>query len=134
MSFLLRRLLRAFLLLIGVSVLCFAFTQMAPGSLFDEMRLNPQISPETIATLQAHYGLDLPLPVRYAKWVLAAARGDFGYSIAYNSPVGPLLWTRAKNTLLLNHCHSSDVADRRTSRSLERKLAWPPLRPVCGKR
>jgi len=101
MRFLLRRLLRAFLLLIGVSVLCFAFTQMAPGSLFDEMRLNPQISPETIATLQAHYGLNRPLPVRYAKWMLAAARGDFGYSIAYNSPVAPLLWARAKNTLLL---------------------------------
>jgi peptide/nickel transport system permease protein len=101
LRFLLRRLLRAFLLLIGVSVLCFAFTQMAPGSLFDEMRLNPQISPETIATLQAHYDLNQPLPVRYAKWILAAVRGDLGYSIAYNAPVGPLLWTRAKNTLLL---------------------------------
>jgi peptide/nickel transport system permease protein len=101
MRFLLRRLLRAFLLLTGVSVLCFTFTQMAPGSFFAEMRLNPQISPETIATLQAHYGLDRPVPVRYAKWMLVAARGDFGYSIAYNTPVGPLLWTRAKNTLLL---------------------------------
>ena len=101
MSFLWLRLLRAFLLLIGVSVLCFAFTQMAPGSLFDEMRLNPQISPETIARLRTHYELDRPLPVRYAKWILAAVRGDFGYSIAYNAAVGPLLWARAKNTLLL---------------------------------
>ena len=101
MRFLLRRLLRALLMLLGVSLLCFAFTQMAPGSFFDEMRLNPQISPETIATLRAHYGLNRPVPIRYAHWMLSLAKGDFGYSIAYNSPVGPLLWTRAKNTLLL---------------------------------
>ena len=29
-------------------------------------------------------------------------RGDLGYSIAYNMPVAPLLWGRAKNTLLLS--------------------------------
>jgi len=31
----------------------------------------------------------------------ALVRGDLGYSIAYNTPVAPLLWARAKNTLLL---------------------------------
>jgi len=96
------RLIRAVLLLLGVSVLCFLFTEMAPGSFFDEMRLNPQVSPETIASLRSRYGLDQPLVVRYGRWVRSALRADFGYSIAYNSPVAPLLWTRAKNTLLLN--------------------------------
>jgi len=74
---------------------------MAPGSFFDEMRLNPQISPETISSLQSHYGLDQPLTVRYTRWVKSAVHADLGYSIAYNSPVAPLLWDRAKNTLLL---------------------------------
>jgi peptide/nickel transport system permease protein len=74
---------------------------MAPGSFFDEMRLNPQISPETIAAMRARYGLDQPLPVRYARWMAAVVRGDLGYSIAYNVPVAPLLWARARNTLLL---------------------------------
>jgi peptide/nickel transport system permease protein len=32
----------------------------------------------------------------------AAVRGDLGYSIAYNAPVAPLLWSRAKNTLVLS--------------------------------
>ncbi|HEX7893268.1 MAG TPA: ABC transporter permease, partial [Terriglobales bacterium] len=89
------------LMLVGVSVLCFLFTEMAPGSFFDEMRLNPQISPDTIATLRAQYGLDRPLSVRYSRWMIAALHGDLGYSIAYNAPVAPLLWARAKNTLLL---------------------------------
>jgi peptide/nickel transport system permease protein len=99
--YLARRLVRALLLLIGVSALCFLFTEMAPGSFFDEMRLNPQISPETISALRSHYGLDQPLLVRYARWMKSLLRADLGYSIAYNRPVGPLLWSRAKNTLLL---------------------------------
>jgi peptide/nickel transport system permease protein len=100
-SYLARKLIRAVLLLIGVSALCFLFTEMAPGTFFDEMRLNPQISPETISALRSHYGLDQPLLLRYGRWVKSALHADFGYSIAYNVPVSPLLWSRAKNTLLL---------------------------------
>jgi peptide/nickel transport system permease protein len=100
-SYIARRLVRAILLLLGVSALCFLFTEMAPGSFFDEMRLNPQISPETIAALHSRYGLDQPLPVRYGRWMKSALHADLGYSIAYNAPVAELLWSRAKNTLLL---------------------------------
>jgi peptide/nickel transport system permease protein len=100
-SYLARRLIRAILLLIGVSALCFLFTEMAPGTFFDEMRLNPQISPETISALRLRYGLDQPLLSRYGRWVKSALHADFGYSIAYNVPVAPLLWSRAKNTLFL---------------------------------
>jgi peptide/nickel transport system permease protein len=101
MSYLGRRLIRAAFLLVGVSILCFLFTEMAPGNFFDEMRLNPQISPETISSLRSRYGLDQPLVVRYGRWLRSALHADFGYSIAYNAPVAPLLWSRAKNTLLL---------------------------------
>jgi peptide/nickel transport system permease protein len=101
MSYLGRRLIRAAFLLVGVSMLCFLFTEMAPGGFFDEMRLNPQISPETISSLRSRYGLDQPLVVRYGRWLRSALHADFGYSIAYNAPVAPLLWSRAKNTLLL---------------------------------
>jgi peptide/nickel transport system permease protein len=101
MKYATRRAARAVLLMIGVSVLCFLFTELAPGSFFDEMKLNPQISPETIAALQSRYGLNQPLLVRYTHWMTAALRGDLGFSIAYNSPVAPLLWSRALNTLLL---------------------------------
>jgi peptide/nickel transport system permease protein len=100
-SYIVRRLIRAIVLLVGVSALCFLFTEMAPGSFFDEMRVNPQISPETIAGLRAQYGLDQPLAVRYGRWMKSALHADLGYSIAYNTPVAPLLWARAKNTLLL---------------------------------
>jgi peptide/nickel transport system permease protein len=101
MGYILGRILHAVVLLFAVSLLTFLFSSLTPGSYFDEMRLNPQISPATLAALRSQYQLDRPLPVRYAHWLGAVARGKLGFSFAYNAPVGPLLWTRAKNTLLL---------------------------------
>jgi peptide/nickel transport system permease protein len=101
MRYALRRFARAVAVLLAASVLCFVLSEMAPGSFFDEMRLNPQISPQTIAGLRAQYGMDRPLPIRYWLWLRSAAQGEFGYSFAYNAPVRPLLLARARNTLLL---------------------------------
>ncbi|HUC55386.1 MAG TPA: ABC transporter permease [Candidatus Cybelea sp.] len=101
MRYFLRRLIQAAFLLTGVSILTFLFSTLAPGNYFDEMRLNPQISPETVAALRAQYQLDQPLPLRYGRWVNSVLHGEMGFSFAYNSPVRPLLWTRARNTLLL---------------------------------
>ncbi len=101
MRYLLRRLGHAFFLLVGVSILAFLFSTLAPGNYFDEMRLNPQIAPETVAALRAQYGFDKPLPARYASWVNSIIHGEMGFSFAYDSPVAPLLLVRARNTLLL---------------------------------
>jgi peptide/nickel transport system permease protein len=101
MPYLLRRFVQAAFLLAGVSLLTFLFSTLAPGNYLDEMRLNPQISSTTIAALRSHYDLDRPLPWRYARWVDSIAHGELGYSFAYNTPVAPLLWVRARNTLLL---------------------------------
>jgi peptide/nickel transport system permease protein len=87
--------------LFGVSVLSFIFLQLAPGNFFDEMRLNPQISHQTIAELHQQYGMDKPLPVRYLSWVQSVAHGDWGISFAYNAPVVPLILARSANTLVL---------------------------------
>src|SRR5258708_14467055 len=101
MRYFLHRLLQAAFLLIGVSILTFLFSALAPGNYFDELRLTRQISPETVAALRVPYQLARPLRVRYVRWVNSLARGEMGYSFAYNSPVAPLLWVRARNTLLL---------------------------------
>ncbi|HVH89480.1 MAG TPA: ABC transporter permease, partial [Terriglobales bacterium] len=101
MNYFLRRLLQGVLLLIVVSFLTFLFSTLAPGNYLDEMRLNPQISSATLAALRSQYQLDQPLPIRYARWMNSIAHGELGYSFAYNSPVAPLMWIRARNTLLL---------------------------------
>jgi peptide/nickel transport system permease protein len=101
MRYIARRLLHGLLLLVGVSMLSFAFAELAPGDYFSELRNDPRVLPETVAALRTQSGLDRPLPLRYAAWVASVLRGDFGYSLAYNSPVGPLLWGRVRATLLL---------------------------------
>jgi len=101
MRFLLRRAGHAAFLLFGVSLLAFFFSALAPGNYFDEMRLNPQISAERVTALRAAYQMDRPMAVRYAHWAGALLHGDLGFSFAYNTPVAPLLWARARNTLVL---------------------------------
>ena len=96
-----RRLGHGILLLLAVSVLTFLLAELAPGDPLAEMRLDPQISEETLEALRSRYGLDRPLPLRYLGWLRSIAAGELGFSFAHNVPVGTLLWPRAKNTLLL---------------------------------
>jgi peptide/nickel transport system permease protein len=84
-----------------VSVLAFVLIDLAPGEYFQQMRMDPQISRETVAALRAEYGVDQPLPVRYARWLRSVLRGELGFSFAYNRPVWPVLRTRMANTLIL---------------------------------
>jgi peptide/nickel transport system permease protein len=102
MKFLARRIAHAALLLAAISLVSFALLEAAPGDFFDAMRMNPQISAQTIDHFRAEYGMDRPLPVRYARWVESALRGEMGRSLAYNSAVWPLLAVRARNTLILS--------------------------------
>lgn len=101
MKYLCRRLSHGVFLLLGVSVLCFLFADIAPGTFFEEMRLNPQISSTTVNALEQQYGLNQPLPMRYFRWAKSAIVGGWGYSLAYGTPVRPLVLSRARNTLLL---------------------------------
>jgi peptide/nickel transport system permease protein len=101
MKYVAGRILHGIVLLIGVSVLTFAFAQLAPGDYFSGMRLDPRYSTETVESLRHRAGLDRPWPVRYAAWAASAARGDFGDSLAYGTPVAPLLRERVGPTLLL---------------------------------
>lgn len=96
-----QRLLHSLLLLAGVSVLSFVLLSIAPGDVFAELRLNPQISAKTVAVLEAQYGVNRPLPIRYAHWLASLAKGQFGYSLLYRCDVGSLILPRARNTLLL---------------------------------
>lgn len=101
MRYLVVRAGQSLVLLVGVSLLSFVFLQLAPGSFFSEIRLNPQISEETVQNLRHQFALDQSLFTRYRIWIGSVFRGELGFSLAYNSPVAPLLLNRAHNTLLL---------------------------------
>ena len=96
------RAMHGLFLLAAVSVFTFFLLSIAPGNSFDALKLDPQISSDTIAALKHQYGTDRPWPERYVRWLLSLGGGQFGYSTSYHQTVGSLLWTRARNTILLS--------------------------------
>ena len=101
MRFIFRRFGNSIVLLIGSSMLAFLVVGLTRGDYFDVMRLDPAISANTVEALRLQHGLNRPLAVRYVVWLESALRGEGGFSFAYNSPAGPIIWPRARNTLLL---------------------------------
>ena len=47
------------------------------------------------------YGLDRPIPVQYADWLWKLLQGDFGTSVYFKTPVGPLVLDKLGTTLQL---------------------------------
>ena len=101
LRFVLRRLAYGALITLGVSFLTFTMLELAPGEFFDDLKLDATVGAGTIATLRAEHGLTASAPIRYVRWLGDVARGDFGLSLAHRAPVAPLLWERARNTLIL---------------------------------
>lgn len=77
------------------SVICFWITELQPGDFVSQYLDNPRISPEQIRLLRERLGLDRPAYVRYFMWLKGVVtKWDFGYSFAYERPVGDLIWER----------------------------------------
>jgi peptide/nickel transport system permease protein len=87
--------------LLVVSALTFALLAAAGGDALDAMYNDPHVTAEVVESLRASYGLDRPLPARFARWLGGALRGDLGFSFYYRAPVGPLLLPRLLHTLTL---------------------------------
>jgi peptide/nickel transport system permease protein len=101
-AYIIRRLLTLLPLLLVMSFVAFMFIQLAPGDYFATLRMNPQISDETIKRLQAQYHMDKPALVQYAYWLRNLTRFDLGYSISQKQPVLGVIGSRLVNTLLLS--------------------------------
>ncbi len=102
LKFIFKRILVAIPLLLGMSLLTFVLMQMTPGNFFDTMKLNPQVSPETIEYYKAKFFPDKPIVQQYFYWLGNLLRGEFGYSLFFNVPVKHLIADRLGNTFLLS--------------------------------
>ena len=99
-GYVLRRLLGAVPLLLGVATLIFFVLNLAPGDP-TAFYFNPNIPPEVVEQLRRNLGLDQPIHIRYVKWLGAFLTGDFGYSFAQSRPVADVLFDALPNTLML---------------------------------
>ena len=78
-AYIIRRILIAIPLLLAMSFVTFLFIHLAPGNFFDSLRLNPQISEETILKYQAQYHLDKPVLVQYIYWLKNILRHQLNF-------------------------------------------------------
>jgi len=101
------RLGRPLLLLACLLVIDFALPRLLPGDPLAAPSAGGgqdsaiALVPEARARLLAYYGLDRPLPEQFGRFLLTTARGDLGFSIAFNQPVGALIARRFGWTLFL---------------------------------
>ncbi|OPZ65698.1 MAG: Nickel transport system permease protein NikB [Firmicutes bacterium ADurb.Bin506] len=94
-AFIARRCLIMIPMMLMVSIICFGITELQPGDFVSQYLDNPRISPEQIRLLRESLGLDKPAYVRYRMWMKGIlTKWDFGYSFAYQRPVGELIWER----------------------------------------
>ena len=100
--YVLRRLVQAVPVVLGVVIVNFLLLQLAPGDaatvLAGEAGGAP---PEYVQELRQRFGLDKPVPVQLALYVKNILALDLGYSFRNQSPVLPLILARLSATLLL---------------------------------
>ena len=106
-NFLIRRFAYMIITAIFASLIGFAIIELPPGSYLDAevarlRQAGGNVSQDQIKALEARYGINDPLPVKYWKWVSGFVRGDFGEAFEYNKPVGDLLWGRLGFTIGLS--------------------------------
>ena len=99
-SYIIRRLLIAIPVLLGVTVISFAVINMAPGSPVD-MIVDPNISAADIAARKEALGLNAPLHVQYLHWMENLMQGNMGYSMTTYRPVSEMIGERIMPTFLL---------------------------------
>ena len=106
LAYVVQRLAAMVPLLFFVSVITFVIIQLPPGDFFTSLQAEIAETgggqdAQTLEALRQQYGLDRPQHVQYLKWIAGFPRGDFGWSLEWNSPVWPLVRGRLAYTVLL---------------------------------
>lgn len=86
LAFILKRVIAAIPVLLGVSILVFIGMHLIPGDPA-QVLLGDKGTPEELAQLHRDLGLDQPIYVQYARFLERAVRGDFGRSYRTRRPV-----------------------------------------------
>ena len=99
-GYILKRLLSAVPVLLGITVIVFLIMAMIPGDPATAI-LGSYATPENVERLNRQLGLDRPLWQQYFIWLGNLLQGDFGRSFALNRPVLDEILDRFSATLIL---------------------------------
>ncbi len=100
-GYILRRLVSAVPVLLGITVIVFAIMALIPGDPATAI-LGSYATPENVAQLNRDLGLDRPAVARYFIWLGNLLQGDLGRSFALNRPVLDEVLERFSATLILS--------------------------------
>ncbi len=102
LRFILRRLVHMIPILLSVVAIGFFLIQLAPGDIFSQMAMDPNIRPADLEQFRRDFGLDQAWYVQFLRYIWNALRGDFGFSQTMKAPVFVLVQQRAAATVLLS--------------------------------
>lgn len=86
-KYMIKRLIGAVPVLLGVATLVFLMMHLLPGDPVELMLSESGASAQDIARLRSELGLDQPLSVQYGRFLLNTIKGDLGRSIFTRRPV-----------------------------------------------
>lgn len=104
LTFLLGRLLQALPTFVGITIVTFAVVHWAPGdpaAVQLDGTVENSVGRQAYETLRAHFGLDQPFYIQYARWLGRICTLDFGNSFADGRPVSTKIGERLPWTLSL---------------------------------
>jgi peptide/nickel transport system permease protein len=99
-AYLLRRLVQAVLILLGVSLVTFVLLYLLPADPARQIA-GRSATPEVVANIRAQLGLDLPFHEQYLRYLGALLQGDLGRSYLQKTEVATLIMSRLPASLLL---------------------------------
>ncbi|HEV7367602.1 ABC transporter permease [Arenibaculum sp.] len=99
-AYVLRRILQAALILLGVTLVTFALLYLLPADPARQIA-GRSASAETVANIRHQLGLDRPFHVQYLRYLGALAHGDLGRSYLQRAEVSDLIASRLPASLLL---------------------------------
>jgi len=100
MNGILKRLVGALAVWLGVATLAFALTFVIPADPAKTLA-GAQADATTVEIIRRELGLDAPLPVQYGRYMGGIVKGDFGKSYVSGSPVMPMILERLPATAAL---------------------------------
>jgi len=100
-KYIIKRLLQAIPLLIGVSIIAFSIMHLAPGGPLSVYTLNPSITAQDIDKIKVILGLDQPVHIQYLKWARGMFTGNWGTTFFGGRPVFDVIVERIPATFLL---------------------------------
>ncbi|HEX3721890.1 MAG TPA: ABC transporter permease [Nitrolancea sp.] len=95
-----KRLLQAIPLLIGISIVVFLMIYLAPGDAA-EFAISQRANEQQVQEYRHYLGLDLPWYRQYLRLVGNWAHGNLGTSIIQRRPVSTIIWERLPRTVEL---------------------------------